>query len=202
MNEEKVNSNTPDIETERLVLRKFTMVDTESLFAILKDKEVNTFLPWFPFETITETEKHLQEYYLKSYTHPMGYRYAICLKSDNLPIGYIHVSTDESHDFGYGLRKEFWHRGIVTEACTATIEQLRKDGFSYMTATHDVNNPRSGAVMKKLGMTYRYSYEEQWQPKDILVTFRMYQLNFDGTNGGTYNKYWEKYPVHFIEENI
>ena len=76
------------------------------------------------------------------------------------------------------------------------------DGLSYITATHDENNPRSGAVMKKLGMTYRYSYEERWQPKDMLVTFRMYQLNFDGANDRTFNKYWEQYPVHFIEENI
>lgn len=34
--------------------------------------------------------------------------------------------------------------------------------------------------MKRIGMEYQYSYEEQWQPKDILVTFRMYQLNLDG----------------------
>ena len=60
------------------------------------------------------------------------------------------------------------------------IEQLRKDGISYITATHDVQNPRSGEVMKKLGMSYQYSYEEKWQPKDLLAfTFRMYQLNLD-----------------------
>lgn len=33
--------------------------------------------------------------------------------------------------------------------------------------------------MKRLGMVYQYSYMEQWQPKDIPVTFRMYQMNFD-----------------------
>lgn len=32
------------------------------------------------------------------------------------------------------------------------------------------NNLRSGAVMKRLGMRCRYSCEEQWRPKDILVT--------------------------------
>ena len=57
------------------------------------------------------------------------------------------------------------------------IDQLKKDEIPYITATHDINNPRSGEVMKKLGMKYQYSYKEQWQPKDILVTFRMYQLN-------------------------
>ena len=81
-----------------------------------------------------------------------------------MPIGYIHVSNDDSLDFGYGLRKGFWHKGIVTESCQVVVELLRKVGFLYITATHDVNNPRSGDVMKKIGMNYKYSYEKQWQP--------------------------------------
>lgn len=89
------------------------------------------------------------------------------------------MSDGDSYHFGYDLRKDFWHKGIVTEASLAVIDQLRKSGFKYITSTHDINNPRSGEVMKKIGMTYKYSYEEQWQPKDLLVTFRMYQLNFD-----------------------
>ena len=109
---------------------------------------------------------------------------------------------DNSHDLGYGLRKEFWHNGIVTEACKAVIGQLKKDGLLYVTATHDVKNTRSGGVMKQLGMSYKYSYEEQWQPKDILVTFRMYQLNFDGQDDRVYKKYWDSYEVHFIEKDV
>ena len=46
-----------------------------------------------------------------------------------------------------------------------------KDGVPYITATHDKNNPRSGGVMKQLGMKYQYSYEEQWQPKNIPVSY-------------------------------
>ena len=48
-------------------------------------------------------------------------------------------------------------------------------------------------------MTYRYSYEEQWQPKDKLVVFRMYQLNLDGQNSRVYQKYWNQSKQHFIE---
>lgn len=44
--------------------------------------------------------------------------------------------------------------------------------------------------MKKLGITYKYSYVEQWQPKDISTTFRMFQLNFDGNEEQTYMEYW------------
>ena len=63
----------------------------------------------------------------------------------------MHVSTDESFDFGYALRRPFWHRRIATEAARAVLERLQRDGIPYVTATHDVNNPRSGAVMRKLG---------------------------------------------------
>lgn len=196
------NHNTPTLETDRLILRKFTKNDREALFDIYKDKEVNTYLPWFPLKSIEETDQFFIDKYEEEYQQSKGYKYAICLKSDNVPIGYVSVSNDDSHDLGYGLRKEFWHRGIVTEAGKAVIEQVKNDGILYVTATHDVNNPRSGEVMKKLGMSYKYSYEEQWQPKDILVIFRMYQLNLDGQNDRVYKKYWDKSSVHFVEKEV
>lgn len=192
--------NTPTLETERLILRRFTKEDIEALFLILKDKEVNWFLPWHPIKSIEETKRFYEERYAVKYVEPQGYAYAICLKTDNFPIGYIKVDMEEHHDFGYALRKEFWHQGIVTEAGKALIEQVRKDGIPYITATHDKNNPRSGNVMKRLGMKYCYSYEEQWQPKNMTVIFRMYQLNFDNNDDFVYKKYWNMYSHHFIEE--
>ncbi|MPN29534.1 hypothetical protein SDC9_176987 [bioreactor metagenome] len=56
--------------------------------------------------------------------------------------------------------------------------------------------------MKHLGMHYQYSYEELWKPKNILVTFRMYQLNFDSQDTRVYRTYWNKYALHFIETDI
>ena len=192
---------TLQLETERLILRKFTSQDAQALLSILGDQEVNTFLPMFPLKTIEEAKTCLQQY-LDDYDRGDGYRYAVCLKKDNIPIGYVHVSGEKSHDFGYGLKKEFWYRGIITEASQAVVDQLRRDGLPYITATHDVNNPRSGEVMKRIGMKYQYSYKEQWQPKNILVTFRMYQLNLDGNEGRIYWEYWERYPVHFVESGL
>lgn len=196
------NHNTPTLETERLILRRFTEEDLEALFAIYQDEEVNTYLPWFPLKSLKEANVFFEERYVKVYKQPKGYRYAVCLKTDDVPIGYVNVSMEDNHDFGYGLRKKFWHRGIVTEASKAIVEQLKNDGFLYITATHDVKNPRSGEVMKKLGMRYKYSYEEQWQPKNILVTFRMYQLNFDNKQDRVYKEYWNNSAVNLIESDV
>lgn len=194
--------NTPTLNTPRLILRKFTRQNLEAIYKIYSDIEVNRFLPWFPLKTLEDAILFYQERFESEYMREHGYNYAICLKEDNLPVGYIHTAMDDSHDFGYGLCREFWHRGIAVEAGEAVIERLRADGIPYITATHDVNNPGSGRVMKRLGMKYQYSYKEQWQPKNFPVIFRMYQLNLDGKDTRVYKKYWDSYAVHFVEAHL
>ena len=160
--------NTPALNTKRLILRRFEKKDIGDLYRILSDEEVNRFLPWFALENIEEARRFFEKRYAAKYALSQGYAYAICLKENDRPIGYVNVDADEPHDLGYGLCKEFWGRGIVTEAVKAVIAQAKEDGLTYITATHDKNNPRSGGVMRGVGMRYCYSYEEQWQPKDIL----------------------------------
>ncbi len=191
----KMKQDVPRLETERLILRAFTDDDIQALFEIVKDEEVNRFLPWHPVKTLKECEAFFEERFRRS----NSYKYAICFR-DNIPIGYVHVNKAEPYDFGYVLKKEFWHKGIVSEAGKAVLEQVKKDGIAYVTATHDINNPRSGSVMKRLGMKYQYSYEEEWQPKDILVTFRLYLLNLDGKEERKILKYWNMYDNHYVEE--
>lgn len=186
------------IETDRLILRQFTEEDAGALFSLLSDKEVNRFLPMFPLRDIKEAEAYLRNRYITNSPGQRGFDYALCLKEDNVPIGYVHVSGDDNHDLGYGLRKELWRKGLCSEACRAVIGRARQAGIPYITATHDVNNPHSGQVMQAIGMKYRYSYKELWQPKNFMVTFRMYQLNLDGCEDRIYRKYWDRYP-HFIE---
>lgn len=181
--------------TERLILRPFREEDVPALFAIYSDKKTNVFLPWFPLETMEEARSLFET----RYAHAAGWRYAVCLRTDDVPIGYVHLGAGDSHDLGYGLRSEFWHRGIVSEACAAVIGQARRDGVPYLTATHDVNNPRSGAVMQRCGMQYQYTYREQWQPKNFPVLFRMYQLNLHCAPDFVYRKYWNQYEEHFVE---
>ena len=75
--------NTPTIKTERLILRKFTEDDMKALFFILKDTEVNKFLPWYPMKNLEETKRFYEERYAAKYAEPQAYAYAICLKEDN-----------------------------------------------------------------------------------------------------------------------
>ena len=53
------------LETDRLILRSFEPSDMEALYLLLKDEEVNTFLPWFPVKDLEETKafytKHFED---------------------------------------------------------------------------------------------------------------------------------------------
>lgn len=79
-------------------------------------------MPWYPVKSMEETIKFYEERYASKFARPQAYAYAICLKEDDFPIGYIKVDMEEHLDLGYGLRREFWHQGIVAEAEKAVIE--------------------------------------------------------------------------------
>ena len=60
------------LETERLLLRNFTERDVDALLAIYSDKEVNTFLPWFPLKTREEARQLYEERYRRLYEKGEG----------------------------------------------------------------------------------------------------------------------------------
>lgn len=186
------------IATPRLFLREFSESDAEALFPFFADERANRFLPFFPARSLEDAREIVQRFLSEDAEGTAVHR-AVCFAGE--PVGYIHASCDDSRDLGYALRRDLWGRGLMTEAGAAFIGTLRRGGFPYVTATHDILNPASGAVMKKLGMTYRYSYREQWQPKNIPVVFRMYQLNF-GEEDFTYSGYREKHDDFWIETSI
>ena len=51
-------------QTHRLLLRPFSLDDAPQAFRIFFDPVVNTFLPWYPVETLAETQAFLKERWL------------------------------------------------------------------------------------------------------------------------------------------
>ena len=90
---------TTPLQTRRLLLRPFSLDDAPQAFRIFSDPVVNTFLPWYPVETLAETQAFLKERWLP--TQQAGAcRYAICLAESGQLIGYIQITPGESHDLG------------------------------------------------------------------------------------------------------
>lgn len=125
---------------------------------------------------------------------PLDARWAICERGSSEPVGFIQVSPGEAHDVGYALRRESWGLGYAREALAAVISWARRQGYSRLTATHDIDNPRSGAVMIARGMTPRYAYRERWLPKKPEVVFCMHQIDLV-CGAEEYRGYAERWPV-------
>lgn len=193
-----IENSSPTLVGERVMLRKFERSDLVDFYELYSSETVSEYLPMLPLENLREAEALMETLYFNKYEEENTYHYAIYLIDSQKVIGAVNISNDESHDLGYLLMDDYWNNGIITEACTLLIDHLKDIGFPYITATHDVHNIASGQVLKKLGMKYKYSYREIWEPKKFEVTFRMYQLNINMDLNYVFMKYWNMYE-HSVE---
>ena len=80
--------------TDRLVLRRFEEYDLAAFFELARDRETNRFLPFFPPETEAVAAALLHERFLTETGAPADCCYAVCLRADERPIGYVTLMGD------------------------------------------------------------------------------------------------------------
>ena len=160
------HKGTVTIETDRLILRRFTMEDAEAMFRRwASDDEVTKHLTW-PTHSSVEISKMVLTDWTSHYPEPDFYNWAIVLKENGPePIGNISVvGIDNKVDaaiMGYCMSRAHWRKGIMAEALTAVIAFLFDEvGFNRVEADHDPNNPASGRVMEKSGMRYEGTHRQ------------------------------------------
>jgi ribosomal-protein-alanine N-acetyltransferase len=172
---------TKGIETERIILRKFTKEDAEVMFKNWQsDSKVTEFLRWPTAINVSEAEQVIDEW-IKGYETPDFYQWAIVLKEVGEPIGTISVvDKNEKLDIvhiGYCIGSKWWHQGITTEAFKAIIPFFFEEvGVNRIESQHDPNNPNSGKVMQKCGLRYEGTLRQaDWSNKGV-VDACMYSL--------------------------
>ena len=168
------HKGTVAIETERLILRKFTVDDVDAAFRNwTSDENVTEFLRWPTHANIAITERVLNSW-IAGYEKLDFYQWAIMLKVSNEPIGTISaVGIDEQTEkvhIGYCIGSQWWHCGYTSEALSAIIpfffEQV---GVKRLESQHDPENPNSGSVMKKCGMIYEGTLRKaDWNNRGIV----------------------------------
>lgn len=153
-----VHLGTVMLETPRLLLRRFTEDDALMMFANwAHDPEVTRFLTWQPHQSVQDSQAVLADWTAR-YSDPAFYQWAIVPKALGQPIGSIGAvqvhSETEQIEVGYCIGRSWWHQRLTSEALTAVLRfWFLRVGINRVEAVHDVDNPRSGAVMKRCGMT-------------------------------------------------
>lgn len=163
------------INTDRLILRKFSIDDVEDMFYNwANDEEVAKYLSWSPHGTIEVTKEVISEW-ICAYEMSTVYNWAIELKATGKVIGSICVIEINDKncrcEVGYCISRAYWNKGIMTESLKAANRFLFSEvGINRIQAKHDTKNIASGKVMEKAGMKYE-------------GTLKQYKIHKDGTFG-------------------
>lgn len=150
---------TTTVETDRLLLRRFTYADADTMLKHwIADERIQSMYSE-PVYTTKEEVKELLDKYITSYEKEDYYRWAIILKETGECIGQIaYFLVDSKNHFAeieYCIGSAFQCRGFATEATKAVIrygfEEMNLHKVQICTKTINVPSKR---VIEKCGFTY------------------------------------------------
>ncbi|MCK0128797.1 GNAT family N-acetyltransferase [Erythrobacter sp. F6033] len=117
---------------------------------------------------------------------PMFPRFLITRARDAQVVGCIGIDPmDEGAvELGYWIARPYWGQGFATEAGAAALKVARTLGHQRLVASHFLDNPASGAVLRKLGFepTGRVVERHSCGRGEMAPTAE-YELSFAGTAG-------------------
>lgn len=145
-----------NIETKRLLLRKFTYSDLDGMYHNwCSDESVTPYVTWNVHKNIEETRKLLDSW-IKDYDNG-SLKWVVELKEIHEIIGSIDVVKDDKKnklaEIGYAYGSKYWNKCYATEALKAVIDYLLID-YEILVARHIKENIASGKVMQKANMKY------------------------------------------------
>jgi RimJ/RimL family protein N-acetyltransferase len=155
------------LETERLVLRRFTMADAEDLFELDGDPEVMHFVTGGRTTPREEIENDVLPAFLRCYERSDRYGFwAAIEKSTGAFLGWFHFLQREDGDeaeLGYRFKRSAWGKGYATEGSQALIHKgFTELGVHRVVAETMVVHPASRRVMENAGLVYVRTFHQPW----------------------------------------
>ncbi len=120
------------LETDRLILRPFRESDAEDLYAYARVEGVGEAAGWTHHKSLDESRAILADFIKK------GEVFALALKESGRVIGSLglHATNngekyDPQRELGYVLSRDYWGRGLMSEAAARRFIRLRGHGAEY-----------------------------------------------------------------------
>lgn len=136
--------------TERLRIRPLAVADADALYEYLRLPEVADMLGWRAHTSPRETARALALW------SAQGNRHAVAL-ADGRVIGHISINADseegraDTRELGFALNPAYRHRGYMTEAVCAVVEELFCQDVSTVWACCFAHNAASRALIERCG---------------------------------------------------
>lgn len=147
------------LESERLIIRDFTLKDAPFYFELFNDPDWIRFISDKNLKSVDETEAYLQKMQIEnSKLGGLGF-FTVILKETNKAIGTSTALQREQVNFvdiGYGFLPRYRGKGFATEATKLIIAYVRKkfqqEKVLAFTMPENVNSQK---LLKKLDFQFK-----------------------------------------------
>ena len=157
------------LQTERLLLRRFTGSDVDNLVDLDGDPDVMRFINGGIPTSREEIETDTLPAFLWYYENYAGFGFwAAIEKSTGEFLGWFHFRPEEGAspdepELGYRLRRSAWGKGYATEGSRALIDKgFTNLGVKRVVASAMAVNTASRRVMEKSGLRLVRSFHQDW----------------------------------------
>jgi RimJ/RimL family protein N-acetyltransferase len=165
------------LETDRLILRRFTEADVENLVRLDSDPEVLRYINGGMPTPRDVIEHEILPRFLRYYDRYEGYGFwAAVERTSNEFLGWFCLHPEEENEdrvaLGYRLRRQAWGKGYATEGALALIRKgFTELGMRRVFAGTYEHNVASRRVMEKVGMKLVRAYRPTPEQLASATTF-------------------------------
>jgi RimJ/RimL family protein N-acetyltransferase len=137
--------------SDRLLLRPVWPEDWRNILVGIADEGVVRNLASAPWPYNAEDARA----FTALPANPRFPRFLITRAADARLIGCIGIdpsdAVDDGAELGYWIARNFWGQGFASEAACAVVHIARMIGHERLLASHFLDNPASGKVLRKIG---------------------------------------------------
>jgi RimJ/RimL family protein N-acetyltransferase len=157
------------LETERLILRRFTPDDLGAIVALDADPAVMRYITGGQPPLPDDQPDLCLAYWLELYERGDAWGFwAAIERSSGAFVGWFHLRPNEEDppdepELGYRLARSVWGRGYGTEGSIALVDKaFREHGAGRVYAQTMLANRASWRVMEKAGLRHVRTYHIDW----------------------------------------
>ena len=181
MGGKKVFADLPELETQRLLLRRMRLDDARAMFAYASDPEVTRYVLWDTHASVEDSEAFLR-FAVEGYRAGDFGGWGVVLKDSGEFVGTCGLDAGYAPEharaeIGYVLAREHWGRGLAPEAVRAVIRfGFGRLGLNRLEARCIAENTASARVMQKAGMTREGTLREREHIKGQFRDMELYSI--------------------------
>lgn len=159
---------TPQLETERLILKRGTLEDLQKVYEYNFSK-LRDVAGEFVFEK--QDPKKLEGWEIPE---PETYDWVIYLKDTMEPIGNVTADREQKDikaiELAFNTHPNHWRKGYTTEALVEIMKFLFNNGYENILCGYDEGNIKSKAIGEKLGFVSYTVKENAWIKNGVSIT--------------------------------